>query len=385
IGEAERQQVRDHAGTVEREFSALNMLQATLPAHQITPLVTAANGGADPWITMLGEDAALPTPPYQTETRSLTEAGAATGSGMPWTVAQADRTVQNTQQLSVAVLDTGLDSSHAALTDRIVSQYDAVTGSQNQAADRDGHGSHVAGIIAGVSAADGFAGVAAGIDLVNVRIGGDGVWRTSNIVDGIDWLIRHKTDQHTVVINNSNTYVGRNNPFWTVALRTATEAGLVVVTAAGDGFDEGASIGAPAGVAQAVTVGAANSKRQVTYYSSRGQADKDVIKPDVLAPADNIRSVQAAGQTSGGSYQFQSGTSTATPFVTGMAALLVDRLTDAIRGVADNDARIDEDGWDGIDNDGDNLIDEDPGPWGYSAAEVRLVKSLILMTTAQAL
>ena len=385
IGEAERQQVRDHAGTVEREFPALNMLQATLPAQQITPLVTAANGGADPWITMLGEDAALPTPPYQTETRSLTEAGAATGSGMPWTVAQADRTVQNTQQLSVAVLDTGLDSSHAALTDRIVSQYDAVTRSQNQAADRDGHGSHVAGIIAGVSAADGFTGIAAGVDLVNVRIGGDGVWRTSNIVDGIDWLIRHKTDQHTVVINNSNTYVGRNNPFWTVALRTATEAGLVVVTAAGDGFDEGESIGAPAGVAQAVTVGAANSKRQVTYYSSRGQADKEVIKPDVLAPADNIRSVQAAGQTSGGSYQFQSGTSTATPFVTGMAALLVDRLTDAIRGVADNDARIDEDGWDGIDNDGDNLIDEDPGPWGYSAAEVRLVKSLILMTTAQAL
>jgi serine protease AprX len=169
--------------------------------------------------------------------------------------------------VTVAVIDSGIDTRHHALRNRVIATMDFTGG---DGVDRYGHGTHVAGIIAGqpghTADTRSLQGVAAGAHLVNLRVlGDDGSGVTSSVIEAIDWAIEHQRQYHIGVINLSlggpvvQPY--RDDPMCE-AVERAVKAGIVVVTAAGnrgitqDGKIALGSITSPGNDPYALTVGA---------------------------------------------------------------------------------------------------------------------------------
>jgi len=262
------------------------------------------------------------------------------------------------QGVGVAVVDSGI-STHAALSKKVVANVSFVTGDPS-VADVYGHGTHIAGIIAGQASAATYVtklytgGIAPGANLINVRVlGADGTGLTSDVIAGIEWVIANKAKYNIRVINLSLGHPV-NESFATdplcEAVAEAVNAGIVVVVAAGnsgksaDGHMVLGSITSPGNAPLALTVGALNtfatvnrSDDAVTTYSSRGPTRFDlIVKPDVAAPGNKIVSLQASGSylptfypalhtagTGTNAYMTLSGTSMAAPMVSGGVALLL--------------------------------------------------------------
>ena len=264
----------------------------------------------------------------------------------------------NGQGIGVAVVDSGI-SPHAALVNRVIANVSLITGDPS-VADAFGHGTHVAGIIAGISTGAKnvtplyTGGVAPGVQLVNVRVlGADGVGRTSDVIAGIQWAVAHRAQYNIQVINLSLGHPvmepAATDPLCE-AVADAVQAGIVVVAAAGndgvaaDGSRVLGGINSPGNSPWAITVGSLNtmgttsrSDDAVASYSSRGPSRYDVaVKPDVAAPGNRIISLEAnnsyianayptlhkAGNGIN-SYMQLSGTSMAAPMVSGGVALLL--------------------------------------------------------------
>ncbi|MEU7838045.1 S8 family serine peptidase [Nonomuraea sp. NPDC049129] len=216
---------------------------------------------------------------------------------------------------TVAVLDTGIDATHADLAGKVTDQRD-FTG-ENATGDPNGHGTHVASTIAGSGAAsdDRRKGVAPGARLLNGRVlGGDGKGHLSWIIDGMEWAAGEK---HAQVVNMSLGSRVAGGPLSSAVSRLSQQYGTLFVVAAGnDGCD--GCVGAPGDSADALTVGAVDRADQLATFSSRGPIAVDgSVKPDVTAPGVEITAAKA-----GGGYVTMSGTSMATPHVAGAAALL---------------------------------------------------------------
>jgi subtilisin family serine protease len=226
--------------------------------------------------------------------------------------------------------------------------------------DRYGHGTHVAGIIAGAAAAARqvtsaySGGVAPGVHLVNVRVlDSNGAGYTSDVVDGIDWAVANRARYNIRVINlslgKSVSERAASDPLCQAVAR-AVAAGIVVVAAAGnagqtaDGVPILGGITSPGNSPFAITVGALNTEATVSRgddnvadYSSRGPTKFDLaVKPDLAAPGTRIVSLEADGTylpavypavhragDAGNQYMHLSGTSMATPMVSGAVALLL--------------------------------------------------------------
>ena len=257
--------------------------------------------------------------------------------------------------VTVAVIDSGIDTRHLALRNRVLAAVDFTGGDGN---DRFGHGTHVAGIIAGQAGrgadARGVQGVAAGAFLVNLRVlGDDGSGTVSSVVEAIDWAIEHRAQFDIRVINLS---IGapvlqpyRDDPLCEAAER-AVAAGIVVVASAGNGgrTTDGrlvfGGVTSPGNDPSVLTVGAVDthgtamrSDDTVAPFSSRGPTRYDmVIKPDVVAPGTRIVSAEAEGSylsrtfpdrhvTGAGraAYMQLSGTSMSAGVVSGTVALLL--------------------------------------------------------------
>src|SRR5262245_60191075 len=261
----------------------------------------------------------------------------------------------NGQGIVVAVVDSGI-ARHSALTNKVIASVSFVTGDPSTD-DGYGHGTHVAGIIAGspTSVTPLYTGgIAPGARLVNVRVlGNDGSGYTSDAIAGIDWVIANSARYNIRVMNLSLGHAvlesSTTDPLCDAVAR-ANAAGIVVVAAAGnaglsvDGRMVLGSILSPGNSPFAITVGAINtfgtvarSDDAVTSYSSRGPTQYDfIVKPDVAAPGNRIVSLEAfdsyleitypalhkAGSGTN-AYMQLSGTSMATPMVTGGVALLL--------------------------------------------------------------
>ena len=264
----------------------------------------------------------------------------------------------NGQGIGVAIVDSGI-SPHAALANKVVANVSLITGDPS-VRDAFGHGTHVAGIIAGDGAAARSVtglftgGVAPGVQLVNVRVlGADGAGRTSDVIAGIQWAIANRARYNIRVINLSLGHPvmepAATDPLCEV-VADAVRAGIVVVAAAGndgvapDGSRVLGGINSPGNSPWAITIGSLNTwgtvKRNddtVTTYSSRGPARFDgAVKPDVAAPGNKIVSLEASGSyipsaysslhragNGTNSYMQLSGTSMAAPMVSGGVALLL--------------------------------------------------------------
>ncbi|HUP40022.1 MAG TPA: S8 family peptidase, partial [Vicinamibacterales bacterium] len=260
--------------------------------------------------------------------------------------------------VTVAVLDTGI-SAHPALTGKVIASVSKVAGDPSTN-DAHGHGTHIAGIIAGNSSASKYVtplyrgGIAPDVKLVNVRVlGANGTGWTSDVIDGIEWVIENRNTYKIRMINLSLghpvTEPSTTDPLC-IAVAKATAAGIVVVVSAGNaGKDENGTpilggISSPGNSPFAITVGAVNTKGTVsraddimTTYSSRGPTKfEHAVKPDVVAPGNKVVSLETAGSylqrnysqfhmagTRTNAYMHLSGTSMSAAIVTGGVALLM--------------------------------------------------------------
>jgi serine protease AprX len=269
--------------------------------------------------------------------------------------------------IGVAVLDSGIASWHNDLTNHTAAAYPY--GDQRVAAfvdfvngrmlpyDDEGHGTHVAGIIAGN-----------GYDSVGQQVGGapdatlvalkvldaHGQGTISNVIAALDWVLAHHNEYHVRVVNLSAGAPVRES-YWTdpltLAAKRVVDAGVIVVTAAGNhgrnalGEPLYGGITAPGNAPWVLTVGASSTNGTPTRaddvvagFSSRGPTYLDwSAKPDLVAPGHGTVSLAdpasalystksqflIAGAVGGTPYLVLSGTSMAAPVVSGAVALML--------------------------------------------------------------
>jgi serine protease AprX len=267
--------------------------------------------------------------------------------------------------IGVAVIDSGIadhpDLHGANGASRVVYSQSFVL-LNSSTTDQFGHGTHVAGLVGGNGASSGsangyaatYAGMAPNVNLINLRVlDQNGFGTDSQVIAAIQQAINLKNTYNIRVISMS---LGRPVfESYTLdpvdqAVEAAWKAGIVVVAAAGNngrfsltnGFG---TIGVPANDPAVITVGATMTETtntrvddQIASYSSKGPTTIDhIVKPDLVAPGNRMVSLRAAGSTldmlfpqyevapaSGTSKYYElSGTSMATPIVSGAVALML--------------------------------------------------------------
>lgn len=244
----------------------------------------------------------------------------------PWGIEKiyGDTTITSTSgglDIDVAVLDTGVYKNHPDLKARVEQCKDFTKGPRIKANcdDKNGHGTHVAGTILADAGTDsaGIYGIAPQSDLFAYKVCDNSglCW-----ADDIATAIKHAADQGAEIVSMSLGGDTQSSLIKDV-VDYATSAGVLIVAAAGnDGPDLG-SIDYPSANVKVIAAGAIDLDSQVPDWSSRGVNDGDYIieKKEVEfgAPGVNIESTWLDG-----SYYYASGTSMATPHVSGLAAKL---------------------------------------------------------------
>ena len=245
--------------------------------------------------------------------------------------------------VTVAVIDTGIDSLHVGLDDqdddnstndpKVIAFYDAVNnpdktnGTEIQAYDDQGHGTHCAGTVAGTGAPTyEHPGMAPQAFLVGVKVldaGGSGSFAT--VMAGMQWTVDHRYEFN---IRAASMSLGGPGPIeWTSdeedsVNRYANEmvrAGITMLIAAGNSFAS-AQIGTPGSAVDVITVGALDKNTAIAVYSSQGPTEEGRVKPNVAFVGSDVMSAQ---HNSGDGYVAFSGTSMATPGVAGTVALML--------------------------------------------------------------
>jgi serine protease AprX len=266
--------------------------------------------------------------------------------------------------VGIAVVDSGITGWHDDLTDSsgTLQRVDRFVDFVNQRAqpyDDYGHGTHVAGIIAGngFDSSGARAGIAPGAHLIALKVlDGSGSGHVSDVIAALDYVLAHSSELHVRIVNLSvATYVSESyytDPL-TLAARRLVDQGIVVVAAAGNGGrdaqgrTEYGAITAPGNAPWVLTVGASStmgtidrSDDTIAAFSSRGPTAFDrLAKPDVVAPGVGTESLSVANSalynslsayllsgtvpTSSFPYLSLSGTSQATPVVAGTVALML--------------------------------------------------------------
>ena len=240
------------------------------------------------------------------------------------------------KDVTIAIIDTGV-SPHQDLTkprNRILGFKDFIN-EKSSPYDDNGHGTHVAGIIAanGYSSRGKYLGIAPESNILAIKaLDKDGSGNTSNIIDAISYAIETKDEYNTKILNLSVGSPANNtckkDPLCK-AVAEATKAGLIVVAAAGNSGPSQKTILSPGISSDVITVGAVDDKRtidpnddSIASFSSRGPTNDGLIKPDIVAPGVNINSLSNSKLDG---YNSLSGTSMATPLISGSMALLLNK------------------------------------------------------------
>ena len=215
----------------------------------------------------------------------------------------------DTNNVVVAVIDTGVDLGHPDLDSKIVPGYNFAYGNSDPS-DDNGHGTHVAGIIGAESNnGQGIAGVSWGAKIMPVKVLNS--WGSGYLSDVANGII-YAADNGADVINLS-----LGSSYYSSTLQSAIDYAynkrVTVVAAAGNGGNS--TINYPAGCNHVIGVGATDQNDVKASFSTFNSS------VDVSAPGVSIASTWYRG--SGYSYALASGTSMATPHVAGLAALLL--------------------------------------------------------------
>jgi len=234
----------------------------------------------------------------------------------------------------ICIVDTGVDPGHEQLDNgKVVSFIDYVN-DRLDAYDDHGHGTHVAAIAAGdgtggASAAT-FQGVAPGASIYAAKVlNAAGSGYDSDVIAGVQWCAS-QIGVNVISMSLGSASASDGQDSLSQAVNNAVASGKIVVVAAGNSGDGEGTIGSPGAAAAAITVGAVaewsapatapNHSKGIYLapFSSRGPTLDGRTKPEICAPGVSVTS--AAANTPG-SYVTWSGTSMATPFVSGTIAL----------------------------------------------------------------
>ncbi|PAO67284.1 MULTISPECIES: subtilisin AprE [Bacillus] len=285
--------ISEKGGKVQKQFKYVNAATATLDEKAVKELKQ------DPSVAYVEED----------------HIAHEYAQSVPYGISQIKAPALHSQgytgsNVKVAVIDSGIDSSHPDLNVRGGASF--VPSETNPYQDGSSHGTHVAGTIAALNNSIGVLGVAPSASLYAVKVlDSTGSGQYSWIINGIEWAISNNMD----VINMS-----LGGPSGSTALKTvvdkAVSSGIVVAAAAGNEGSSGSSstVGYPAKYPSTIAVGAVNSSNQRAAFSSAGS------ELDVMAPGVSIQSTLP-----GGTYGAYNGTSMATPHVAGAAALILSK------------------------------------------------------------
>ena len=236
--------------------------------------------------------------------------------------------------IGICVVDTGADPGHEQLNDGKVAAFADFIGTRIDPYDDHGHGTHVAAIAAGDGTGGGdssaFHGVAPRSRIYAAKVlDAAGSGADSGVIAGVQWCAE-QSGVHIISMSLGTTGSSDGRDSLSQAVNNAVAAGKSVVVAAGNSGDGPETVGSPGAAAQAVTVGAAaewsapasapnhSNGIYLAPFSSRGPTADGRLKPDIVAPGVSVTSARA-GTTN--SYVTWSGTSMATPFVSGALAL----------------------------------------------------------------
>jgi serine protease AprX len=268
--------------------------------------------------------------------------------------------------VAVAVLDSGVarDQDLTAAGNRVLTSVNFAGASDPARLDAGGHGTHIAGTIAGDGrkSAQQYVGIAPRANIVDVRVlDAHGRGRVSSVLAGLGWVLLHKEQYNIRVVNLSlgATPLGpsyRTDPM-AAAVEVAWRNGLVVVAASGNTGPNGGHVESPGVDPYVITVGSTDdqvtlrlSDDLVGWFSGWGTPTLSTPKPDLVAPGRHVVAPRVAGSyldallpdhivtaSNGTKYFRLTGTSMSTAVVSGAAALLLERrpnlYPDQVKGI----------------------------------------------------
>jgi PGF-pre-PGF domain-containing protein len=318
-----KRDILNEGGEVIKEFSIIEGMAVEIPASKITTLVNNPN------IELIVED--RPVKALLTESIPLINADDV------WNKIQAQINITGKDQ-TVCIIDTGVDYNHPDLGGgvgpgfKVLGGYDFVNNDPDPI-DDNGHGTHVAGIIA---ANGNLKGVAPDANIIAIKVlNASGVGSSIDVLAGIDWCVNNASIYNITVISMSlggglyTSYCDSQEPFFRDAINAAVAKNITVIVATGNNANYTA-ISSPACIRNATRVGATydndvggiiwssctdNSTHadKITCFTNRGTNFPDIL----LAPGALINSTYLSN-----GYQELGGTSMAAPHVSGLIALL---------------------------------------------------------------
>ena len=300
---AEQDEVRRLGGNVRHAYRIVPALAANLPEAAIEAL------RRNPRVIAVDEDVEITASDLELDNSwgvKHIEAGTVHATG------------NRGAGVTVAVIDSGIDYGHPELAANYAAGHDFVNGDLDPL-DDNGHGTHVAGTIAAADNDDdtSVVGVAPEANLIALKVlGASGSGSFSSVVAALDWLVEYKELYPGEYVAN-HSYSSALDPGLTVvmAFHNAYAAGILHVAAAGNTGNcagKGGGIGFPALYESVISVAAVDDTNARACFSSVG--------PDAELSAPGVGILSTA---LGGGYALGSGTSMASPHVTGVAALVM--------------------------------------------------------------
>ncbi len=299
-GSAAANAVGAAGGVVDQHLDAAKGVLAHLNDSEVADLATQPGVVVTPDVTVGFEDVASTTAPSRPPADVFAQQ---TGANQLWTQGDTGSGV------NVAVLDTGIDPL-PDFAGRLVGGVD-LSGNGNPFDDQYGHGTFVAGLIAGDGASSGgqYTGEAPGAGLVSIKVAGaSGSTDLATVIEGVDWAIANRQALHIGVLNLSLGYLPISSTVddpLDMAVENAWKSGIVVVASAGNYGPFNGTITAPGDDPLVITAGALDDQGQLnpaldamTTFSSVGPTDPDGwFKPDLVASGRSVVSLAAPGST----------------------------------------------------------------------------------------
>lgn len=314
--------LRAARATAQRELPAINGRAAHVPKAELPDLfatIAPAGGSAG---KPTGRSAGGIARIWLDGRRKLSLDHSVPQIGAPtaWAAGYTGRGVK------VAVLDSGVDATHPDFAGRLQSANFVPDEPGDGTADDNGHGTHVASIVAGSgAAADGkYRGVAPEAGILSGKVCAAEGCPDSAILAGMDWAV----EQGAKIVNLSlgGPDSPGEDPLEQAINNLTAGTGTLFVVAAGNYGPGEASVDSPGTAAAALTVGAVDRDDELAEFSARGPTVDGDPKPDLTAPGVDIVAAKSSasqiGDPVGTGYLRLSGTSMATPHAAGAAALL---------------------------------------------------------------